>query len=75
MSTLVSAIANETVTALLYRVLGDDSDELVEAFFELNPTQTTLFLEPLQQVLVPEHPAPVTDAEAPDPAHILEIWE
>ncbi|NGZ18014.1 hypothetical protein G6Z94_11755 [Vibrio aestuarianus] len=73
MSTLVSALANETVTALLYRILGDDTDELVEAFYELNPTQTTLFLEPLQQVLIPEKKTP-TKPEV-EPVHILEVWE
>ena len=73
MSTLVSAKANETVCGLLYRILGDDSDEMVEAFFALNPKQGTLFLEPLQQVKVPEQQTPV--AVESEPVHILEIWE
>lgn len=73
MSTLVSARANETVNGLLYRMLGSDDDELVEKFYELNPTQKTLFLQPLQQVAVPERQEPAKP-EA-EPVHILEVWE
>ncbi len=73
MSMSVSALANETVNGLLYRILGDDTDELIEAFYELNPTQTTLFLEPLQQVLIPENKT--TTKPEVEPVHILEVWE
>ncbi len=73
MSTSVLAQANETVCGLLYRVLGDDSDDMVEAFFQLNPTQKTLFLDPLQDVALPERQE-VAKKEAA-PVHVLEIWE
>ncbi|KZX63830.1 hypothetical protein A3712_20615 [Vibrio sp. HI00D65] len=44
---------NETVNRLLFRVFGVDSDELEEAFYRLNPNQTTPFLEPGQVVELP----------------------
>lgn len=73
MTTLVSAQANETVCGLLYRLLKDDSDELVEEFYRLNPKQKTLFLDPLQQVILPE--LKEKTPEKIKPASILEIWE
>ncbi len=58
----------ETVNTLLYRVFGSDSDELENEFYRLNPTQTTLFLEPGQLVELPiigNEPEPATTNEIP----------
>lgn len=59
---------NETVNALLYRVFGVDSDELEEQFYRLNPTQTTPFLKPSQEVELPtvgDEPEATTTNEIP----------
>lgn len=68
----IKARYNETVCGLLFRVLGDDSDELEQEFYRLNPTQKTQFLEPKQLVNVPE-PKKVEKEELT--LKPLEVWQ
>ena len=68
----IKARYNETVCGLLFRVFGDDSDELEADFYRLNPTQKSQFLEPKQVVVVPDKVKVEKQAATLKP---LEVWE
>lgn len=68
----IQAQGNDTVNDLLFRELGTDDDQTEEAFYLLNPTINTPFLEPLQWVNLPEKQTP---PETADDKHVIEVWE
>ncbi|GEA22304.1 hypothetical protein [Vibrio harveyi] len=68
----IKARYNETVCGLLFRVFGDDSDELEADFYRLNPTQKSQFLAPKQVVIVPDKVEVEKQAVTLKP---LEVWE
>ena len=68
----IKARYNETVCGLLFRVFGDDSDELEADFYRLNPTQKSQFLAPKQVVIVPDKVEVKKQAVTLKP---LEVWE
>lgn len=50
------ALFGETVGDFLFRTLGDDNDELEEAFYELNKGQSSRFLEQGKVYELPNNP-------------------
>ncbi len=63
----------ETVGDLLYRIFGNDSDELESLFYELNPELDEHFLEAGQEVNIPiidDEPENVSEVE-----QVIEVWE
>lgn len=69
---IVKARYNETVGSLLTHVFGEDSDELEELFYQLNPTIKSRFLEAGQEVNLPD---PETSKSEPESDHVIEVWE
>ncbi len=68
---IVKARYNETVGSLLAHVFGEDTDELEDIFFQLNPTVKSRFLEPGQEVQLPEPEAQNQEAENDQ----VGVWE
>lgn len=68
---IVKARYNETIGSLLTHVFGEDTDELEEVFFKLNPTVKSRFLEAGQEVNLPE---PETQTEEAESAQVG-VWE
>lgn len=68
---IIKARYNETVGSLLTYVFGSDTDELEEIFFQLNPTVKSRFLEPGQEVNLPE---PETQTEETESDQVG-VWE
>ncbi|MBD1559589.1 hypothetical protein HC752_21840 [Vibrio sp. S9_S30] len=66
----VQARFNESVGSLLFHHLGTDDDDTERAFYALNPTQTTPFLTPKQEVVLPSE-----TERTPQKKHIIEVWE
>ncbi|MCG9785382.1 tail protein X [Vibrio brasiliensis] len=69
---IVTARYNETVGSLLTRVFGEDSDELDDIFYQLNPSVTSRFLEAGQEVNLPDPETTTTKTESD---HVIEVWE
>lgn len=68
---IVKARYNETVGSLLTHVFGADTDELEEIFFQHNPTVKSRFLEPGQEVNLPD-PEPQKNTQS---KQVIEVWE
>ncbi|MDG3089140.1 hypothetical protein P7F88_25090 [Vibrio hannami] len=52
----ITALYGETVGDLLNRVLGDDNDELEEAFYQLNQGHSSRFLTQGAIYTLPDNP-------------------
>lgn len=63
----------ETVGGLLFRLFGEDSDELETKFYEINPELKDHFLAAGQEVNIPV--IDTTPESAAEVEQVIEVWE